>query len=311
LAPAETTSDTGDTRRTTVTTTTTKAVTLLGTGIMGAGMARNIARSGLALTVWNRDAKKARPLADVGATVADDPASAVAGADVIVTMLFDAASVESVMEQALPSAAKGAIWVQSSTVGLDGALRLAELADRAGVDYVDAPVLGTRQPAEEGKLLVLAGGPEHLRAAVTPVLDAVGSRTVWVGPHPGDGHRLKLVANSWVLSVMGGTAQAIALAEGLGVDPQQFLDTIAGGGVDCGYAQSKGRAMMSGDYSTSFTTAGAAKDASLIADALRGVGAEDNLMRALHQQFAAAADAGHAEDDMASVVEAVRHPRSS
>ncbi|HEY4420219.1 MAG TPA: NAD(P)-dependent oxidoreductase [Pseudonocardia sp.] len=294
-----------------MTTTTTKAVALLGTGIMGAGMARNIARSGLATTVWNRDAKKARPLADDGATVADDPASAVAGADVIVTMLFDAASVESVMEQALPSAAKGAIWVQSSTVGLDGALRLAELADRAGVDYIDAPVLGTRQPAEEGKLLVLAGGPEHLRAAVTPVLDAVGTRTVWVGPRPGDGHRLKLVANSWVLTVMGGTAQAVALAEGLGLDPQQFLDTIAGGGLDCGYAQLKGRAMMSGDFSTSFTTAGAAKDASLIADALRGVGAEDNLMRALHAQFAAAADAGHAEDDMASVVEAVRHPRPS
>jgi len=110
---------------------------------------------------------------------------------------------------------------------------------------------------------------------------------------------------------MGGTAQAIGLAEGLGLDPQQFFDTIAGGGLDCGYAQAKGRAMMSGDYSTSFTTAGAAKDASLIADALRGVGAEDNLMRALQQQFAAAADAGHAEDDMASVVEAVRHPRSS
>jgi 3-hydroxyisobutyrate dehydrogenase len=294
-----------------VTTTTTKAVTVLGTGIMGAGMARNIARSGLALTVWNRDEQKARALTDVGATVADDPASAVAGADVIVTMLFDAASVESVMEQALPSAAEGAVWVQSSTVGLDGALRLAELADRAGVGYVDAPVLGTRQPAEEGKLLVLAGGPEHLRDAVTPVLDAVGSRTVWVGPRPGDGHRLKLVANSWVLSVMGGTAQAVGLAEGLGVDPQQFLDTIAGGGLDCGYAQSKGRAMIAGDYTPSFTTDGAAKDASLIADALRGAGVEDNLARALHQQFAAAAEAGHGSEDMASVVEAVRHPRSS
>ncbi|MDT7652225.1 MAG: 3-hydroxyisobutyrate dehydrogenase, partial [Pseudonocardiales bacterium] len=141
--------------------TTTKAVTVLGTGIMGAGMARSLARAGLTVTVWNRDAGKARRLADVGATVAEDPASAVAGADVILTMLFDVESVEKVMGQALPAAAEGAVWVQSSTVGLDGALRLAELADRAGIDYVDAPVLGTRQPAENGTLLVLAGGPER------------------------------------------------------------------------------------------------------------------------------------------------------
>jgi 3-hydroxyisobutyrate dehydrogenase len=291
--------------------TTTKAVTVLGTGIMGAGMARSLARAGLAVTVWNRDAEKARPLAEAGATVADDPASAVAGADVILTMLFDAESVEQVMEQALPSAAEGAVWVQSSTVGLDGALRLAELADRAGIGFVDAPVLGTRQPAENGTLLVLAGGPERVRDAVAPVLDAIGSRTVWVGDRPGDGHRLKLVANSWVLSVVGGTAQAIGLAEGLGLDPQQFLDTIAGQPTDCAYAQVKGRSMIAHEFPPSFTLDGARKDAGLIADALHGVGVDDRLMRALRDQFAAAAEAGHGAEDMAAVVEASRKPRSS
>ena len=291
--------------------TTTKAVTVLGTGIMGAGMARSLARAGLTVTVWNRDAGKARRLADVGATVAEDPASAVAGADVILTMLFDVESVEKVMGQALPAAEEGAVWVQSSTVGLDGALRLAELADRAGIDYVDAPVLGTRQPAENGTLLVLAGGPERVRDTVAPVLDAIGSRTVWVGPRPGDGHRLKLVANSWVLSVVGGTAQAIGLAEGLGLDPQLFLDTIAGGATDSVYAQVKGSAMIAGDFPPSFTLDGAVKDAGLIADALRGAGVDDRLARALHQQFASAAEAGHGAEDLAAVVEAVRNPSSS
>ncbi|GAA4540035.1 NAD(P)-dependent oxidoreductase [Pseudonocardia xishanensis] len=277
-------------------------VTVLGTGIMGAGMATNLARAGLETTVWNRSADRARPLAEAGARVAEDPADAVARADVVVTMLFDADSVAEVMEKALPAAREGVVWVQSSTVGLDGTDRLAELARRHGVAFVDAPVLGTRQPAESGQLTVLASGPESVREAVAPVLDAVGSTTVWVGTDPGDGHRLKLVANSWVLSLVGATAQAVALAQALGVDPRQWLDSIAGGPLDSGYAQLKGKAMLAGEYPPAFPLDGALKDSGLIGDALAGSGVDPSVMRALHDRFRAASEAGHGEEDMAAVL---------
>jgi 3-hydroxyisobutyrate dehydrogenase len=283
----------------------TTSVAVLGTGIMGAGMARSIAEAGLEVAVWNRNPDRARPLADA-ARVATDPRDAVAGADVVLTMLFDTDAVAAVMEAALPAVRPDAVWLQTSTVGLDGTARLAGLAEGHGVAFVDAPVLGTRQPAEQGALTVLAGGPVPAREAVRPVLDAIGSRTIWVGERPGDGHRLKLAANSWMLSVVGATAQAVALAGGLGIDPALFLEAIADGPLDSPYAQLKGRAMIDGAFPPAFPLAGAVKDTELIGDALRGAGIDDALMAALHDRFARAAGAGHGDEDLAAVWHAFR-----
>jgi len=280
-------------------------VTVLGTGLMGAGMARNLARSGFEVTAWNRTAERARPLADDGVRVAEDAADAVAGADVVLTILFDADAVTEVMTRALPAFGSDTVWIQSSTVGLDATDRLAELAARHDVGFLDAPVLGTRQPAEQGKLTVLAAGPETLRGRAEPVLDAIGARTVWVGEHPGGGHRLKLVANAWVLSITTATAQSIALADRLGLDPRAFLDVISGGPTDSAYAQLKGKNMITGEFEPAFALGGAVKDAALILEALRATDVDDRLMSAVHGLLAAAADAGHADDDMAAVIRAV------
>lgn len=281
-------------------------VAVLGTGIMGAGMARSLARAGLDVTAWNRSSDKVRPLADDGITVAEKPEEAVAGAEVVVTMLFDAASVVAVMTDALPAMAEGAVWAQTSTVGIDGTAELAALAGAHGVGFVDAPVLGTRQPAEQGQLTVLAAAPPELRDGVKPVFDAIGAKTVWVGEEAGAAHRLKLVANAWVFSVVAGTAQSIALAEGLGLDPQLFLDTIAGGALDAPYVQLKGRAMIAGAYPAAFAVDGALKDSALIGDALRATGADDRLITAVNALFADAAAAGRAGEDMAAVAEIFR-----
>ncbi len=281
-------------------------VAVLGTGIMGAGMARSLARAGHDVVAWNRHPDKARPLAADGIALADTPEAAVADASVVVTMLFDTASVAAVMTDAVGAMADGAVWAQTSTVGIDGTAELAELARSTGVGFVDAPVLGTRQPAQDGKLTVLAAGPTDLRAAVTPVFDAIGAKTVWVGEEPGAGHRLKLVVNAWVLSVVAGTAQSVALAEGLGLDPQVFLDTIAGGAMDAPYVQLKGRAMIAGDYPPAFAVDGALKDSGLIGDALRATAMDDRLMTALNALFTDAAAAGRAGEDMAAVREIFR-----
>lgn len=281
----------------------TSSVTVLGTGLMGAGMARSLARAGHRVTVWNRTPDKALPLADEdGIKTVEDLGDALGGADFVLTMLFDADAVWEVMHQALPSAPQHTVWVQSSTVGVAGATRLAELADEHDIAYVDAPVLGTRQPAEDGQLIVLAAGDEQLRDRVAPVFDAIGSRTVWVGEQPGDGHRLKLVANSWVLSVTGATAQGIGFAKQLGVDPQLFLDVISGGPLDCGYAQVKGRAMIAGDFTPSFALDGAVKDSDLILSGMRDAGVEQRLMRALRETFTEVREDGHQKADMAAVV---------
>jgi 3-hydroxyisobutyrate dehydrogenase len=287
-------------------TSTGRTAAVLGTGIMGAGMAKNLATAGFDVTVWNRSHERAAALADAVSKVADTPADAVSGADIVVTMLFDEAAIAQVMGEALPAMKDGAVWVQSATVGVEGAQRLAEQASAAGVAFVDAPVMGTRQPAEEGKLIVVAGCPAGLRDTVDPVFDAVGAKTVWVGDRPGDGQRLKLVLNSWVLTLVGGTAQAIDLARGLGLDGQLFLDSIAGGGTDSPYAQLKGKAMIAGEYPPAFPLEGAAKDAGLIADALRSAGVSSVLMDALRSRFDAAVEAGHRGEDMASVVEAFK-----
>jgi 3-hydroxyisobutyrate dehydrogenase len=284
----------------------TKTVALLGTGIMGAGMAQNLIKAGLDVTVWNRSPDRARALADAGARMATDAAEAVTGADVVVTMLYDADSVAEVMEWALPAVKPGAVWAQTSTVGLEGTERLAALAARHDVAFLDAPVLGTKAPAEQGKLTVLVGGPSELREAVAPVFDAIGVKTVWVGEQPGDGHKLKLVANAWVGTVTAGTAQSVAMAQGLGLDPQLFLDVIAGGALDAPYVQMKGRSMIADEFPTSFAVSGVVKDLDLIAAAMRGAGVRSAVAEALADAFRAADAAGHGGEDMAAVVHAFR-----
>ena len=267
-------------------------VALLGTGTMGAGMARNIAAASIPLTVWNRTRSKAEPLAEAGIEVAGSPADAVRDADVVVTKLFDAESVESARDQA-PAG------LQQSTVGVEGADALAARAVELGLAYVDAPVLGTRKPAEDGSLVVLASGPDDVRDTVAPVFDAIGARTVWVG-EAGQGTRLKLVANSWVLTVVEGIAESLTLAKALGVDPRQFLDVVKGGAMDAPYVQLKGKAMLAGDFTPSFGLDGATKDAALIVEAARAAGADLAGIEAVQQHFARALDAGHGDLDLAA-----------
>jgi 3-hydroxyisobutyrate dehydrogenase len=273
---------------------TTPRVALLGTGIIGRGMALNIAGAGIPLGVWNRTPGKAEGL---GAEVAASPGTAVEGAGVVVTILSDAAVVEAVIREAAPT--PGTVWLQQSTVGVEGCDRLAKVADELGLVYVDAPVLGTKGPAEAGQLTILASGPEAARELATPVFDAIGAKTLWLGA-AGQGSRLKLVANSWVLTVVEGVAESLALARALGLDPQQFLDVVKGGAVDAPYVQLKGAAMLSGDLDAQFPLWGAAKDARLIEEAGREAGVDLALIAAARKHFERALADGHGELDMAA-----------
>lgn len=279
-------------------------VALLGTGIMGAGMGRNLLAAGLPLRVWNRTAEKARPLGEAGAVVATSPAEAVHGADVIVTMLGDGHHVRAVMEQALDGrgeSGRGPVWAQMTTAGVDQQALLA-LAERHGLRFVDAPVVGTRRPAEQGTLLVLAAGAPEVRDAVAPVFDAVGRATRWVGDDAAGlaASRLKLVVNSWVLAITAATGEALALADGLGVDPQEFLDAVGGGPLDLPYLQAKAAAIRAQDWTPNFSVSGAAKDADLIVAAATAAGVRVDVAEGAAARFHRAADAGHGDADMAA-----------
>jgi 3-hydroxyisobutyrate dehydrogenase len=279
-------------------------VAFLGTGIMGAPMARNIHAAGHEVSAWNRSREKAEPLARDGVTVAASVAEAVAGADVVVTMLADAQAVEAVVEEAL-GALDGAVLVQMSTIGLAATDRLAERAAAAGVAFVDAPVSGTKQPAEQGKLVVLASGPEAVRESVDPVFDAVGAKTVWLGV-AGSAQRLKLVLNTWLLGLTEALAEAIALAEALGVDPRTFLETIDGAPVGAPYAQIKGPMMIDGEFPPAFPLGLAAKDAGLALEAAEAAGLRLGALAAVREQMLRAADSGHGDEDMAATIHASR-----
>jgi 3-hydroxyisobutyrate dehydrogenase len=272
-------------------------------------MARSLLRAGLATTVWNRDPAKAEPLAAAGARVATTVDDALAGSDVVLTMLFDATSVAAVLQSPLAAGTfpSEAVWLQCSTTGLAGTARLAELAAEAGVAFVDAPVLGTKQPAEEGNLVVLCSGPEHVRSRVAPVIDALGSKTLWVGDQPGQASALKLVCNAWVTTLNNAVAQSISLAQALGLDPLLFLAAIDSGPVNAPFAQFKGRLMLRGNTAESaFTLDGALKDAELIGGALRDAGVDGTLMSAVTGQIRAASSAGYGSHDMAAVIRAFR-----
>jgi 3-hydroxyisobutyrate dehydrogenase len=285
-----------------------RTVALLGTGIMGAGMGRSMLREGLAVRAWNRTTEKAEALGDDGATVCTSPEEAVKGAEVIVTMLTNTDAVLDVADQALASAEDGAVWLQMSTIGVEGTDRAAEVAGRHGVTLIDAPVSGTKEPAEGGKLVVLASGPESAREACKPVLDAVGSRTVWLGAEVGKGSRMKMVVNAWLLDMVAALGETVGLAEALGLDPADFLAVIEGGPLDSPYAQLKGKAMISHDYTVSFPLAHARKDAHLALEGAKAGGLSLNLGATTAKIFDKAMTAGYGDEDMAATREVVGQP---
>jgi 3-hydroxyisobutyrate dehydrogenase len=313
----------------------TETVAVLGAGgMMGFPIARNIARAGLQVRAWNRSAGKARPLADDGVHVGTTPRDTAHGAGIVITMLADEDAVIAAMDgpdgalaamrdAARPTVTGGrqggngqqrvnghrgangdsggapqALWVQMSTIGEEATRRCAELAAGRGIGFVDAPVLGTRQPAEQGKLIVLESGPVEARGRLRPVFDAIGQRTIHAG-EAGAGSRLKLVTNSWVQVVVEAAAETIALAEGLDVDPELFFKAIEGGTLDLPYLRMKGQAITSRDFTPAFRLSLAAKDAGLVKAAAQRHGLDLPLIDAIARRFAEGARE-HGDEDISA-----------
>lgn len=278
-------------------------VAVLGAGIMGSAMARTLVAAGWSTTVWDRTPAATAPLRAAGASVAGSAAEAARDAHVVITMLPTAEIVTAVVFEGGVSDAftPGAVWAQMGTVGVSGTTDLAGRLNRLRPDvmYVDAPVSGSRGPAESGQLLILASGPPQARPVVGPVFDAVGRRTLWLGD-AGQGSRMKLVVNAYMSVLIEGVAEALALARHLGIDIAHLNAAIEGGPLDAPIADAKLHRMEAGDYAPDFPLEWALKDVDLAIGSAGHVSLP--LVVALSDQWHAAVESGHGRQDVSAAV---------
>jgi 3-hydroxyisobutyrate dehydrogenase len=276
-------------------------VAVLGTGIMGSAMVRNLVAAGLSTTCWDRSAEALAPLAQAGARPATSVAEAVRDAGVVITMLPTAEAVRSVVldDGAAEAFASGAVWAQMGTIGMTATAELGvQLARlRPDVRFVDAPVSGSKGPAEAGQLLILASGPIDAEPAVRPAFGAIGRKTVWLG-EAGRGSAMKLTINAYMAILIEGVAEASELADRLGIDAAKLGEAIEGGPLDAPIADAKLHKMEAGDFTPEFPLQWALKDVDLALEAADG--ATLPLLAALSRQWRAAVAAGHGREDVSA-----------
>jgi 3-hydroxyisobutyrate dehydrogenase len=279
---------------------------VLGLGTMGAAMAGTALRSGIPLVVWNRQPGAAASFAGQGVEVARSVSEAVEEADVVITMVTDAEAVLSIAtEEGLLAALRaGAVWAQMSTIGIEGTEHIAALVNEQRPDtyFVDAPVSGSKVPAEQGNLLIFASGPEDARSRVAPVFGALGQRTLWMGP-AGYGSRMKLVNNVMLAFTAEGVANSFAVAHRLGLETASLIEAFDGGPLVSPWESGKFRRIAVGEYSEEFALALALKDVHL---ALSAAGSDRfPVLAALAKEWSEIVDRGMGHDDVTVVTRAL------
>ena len=241
-------------------------VAVIGTGTMGTAMARRLLAAGATVDVWNRSPQPTKELGEIGARVHDDPHRAVADARVVLTLLPTGDVVRDVMVDGgvVDAMAPGAVWAQMGTIGTDATATLiaAVTAKRPDVHFVDAPVSGSRGPAEAGQLVVLSSGPEVARDVVGPIFGVLGRRTLWLGP-AGAGTRMKLVLNTWLAFEVEAAAEAQALASHLGIASGVLSDALSGSPLVSPFAAAKLAKIQADDDRPDFSLGWALKDLEL------------------------------------------------
>ena len=282
-------------------------VGFIGLGTMGLPMALNLVRAGTALVVWNRSAPALEVAAEAGATVVDTPADVFREAETVFVMLRNGAVIDEVLERGTPRFAEmvaGRTLVHMGTTEASWSEGLSEDVTAAGGTYVEAPVSGSRRPAEDGQLVGMVAGPAAAVDAVLPLLAPVCASTVRCGEVPG-ATRMKLAVNLFLITQVTGLAEAFHVAEGLGLDLEVFRSVLDAGPMASAVSRIKLEKLVHGDFAAQASIRDVHYNSRLVADAARGAGVASPVLDACRDLFAEAEQLGHGAEDMAAVVRAI------
>ncbi|HEY6778569.1 MAG TPA: NAD(P)-dependent oxidoreductase [Thermoleophilaceae bacterium] len=280
-------------------------VAFCGLGIMGGPMAANLARAGFELSVWTRTSEKAERFADDhGARAAATPAEAAAGVEALITMVPDSPEVESTLfgadgaATALPS---GALAIDMSTIAPSAAKVIGERLAEQGIDFLEAPVSGSRPKAEDGTLTIMAGGERAAFERALPLFEAMGERIVHVGPR-GHGQLAKLLTNTMGAVNAAALAEAVVTVKRAGLDPDAFLQVAGGSAGASTVLTLKGRPMFDEDFKPLFKLEHMLKDVRHCLEEAKALGVQLRLGAVAEALYARAAEQGHGEEDFAAVI---------
>jgi len=283
-------------------------VAVLGLGIMGAGMARQLVAKKFDVAVWNRDVAKTAALSSAGARVAATPAMAAAGADIVLAMLANDDASRGVWlgaDGALAAMQKDSVAIESSTLTVDWIRELAAAAHDRGIAFLDAPVTGSKMQAEAGALSFLVGGDADLLERVRPALAAMGGNIAHLGP-TGSGAMMKLINNFLCGVQVASLAEAIAMAERSGLDARQAAAVLSAGSPGSPLVKIVAQRMLDRAYEPNFFIPLMAKDLSYARQAFARAGIELASADAARAYFVDAERAGMGQKDIAAIVELLR-----
>jgi 3-hydroxyisobutyrate dehydrogenase len=276
-----------------------ETIAVLGVGTMGSAFARRLLGAGMRVAVWDPSGVGAARLADAGAQVAATPEDAVRDAGVVLTMVPTIASIEETMPRALAAMPRGATWLQMSTIGVEGTERAIALAKdhRPDVVFVDAPVSGSKSPAEQGKLLILASGPAATLDELAPVLSVLGQKTMrW--ERAGNGSRMKLVLNTWLAVLGEGISEVAVLAKALDVSLSDVSACLGSTALDAPWALNKLEKIERDAFDPEFSLALATKDLHLALDAAKRANRRLPMAQSIAVQWDSALQAGFGDRDV-------------
>ncbi|WP_345142345.1 NAD(P)-dependent oxidoreductase [Streptomyces mexicanus] len=282
-------------------------VGFLGLGVMGRPMALRLARSGTPLVVWNRTAARGGPLRAAGAEVAADPGEVFARADVVFLMLADESAVDAVLARhsaAFAPRVTGRTVVHMGTTSPAYSRALEQEIRAAGGRYVEAPVSGSRVPAENGELVAMLAGQDDAVETVRPLLAPMCRETFVCGPAPG-ALLMKLSVNLFLITLVTGLTEAYHFAERQGLDRRLFLEVLGAGPMASAVSRMKAPKLLAGDFSVQAAALDVLKNNRLIAEAARGSGTASPLLDACHALFEETVSLGHGGEDMVAVLRAL------
>ncbi|MDF3302072.1 NAD(P)-dependent oxidoreductase [Streptomyces tropicalis] len=282
-------------------------VGFIGLGVMGQPMALRLARAGTPLVVWNRTAERAAPLRVAGAAVAADPGEVFARADVVLLMLTDGPALDAVLGRGTPAFAgrvAGRVVVPMGTTAPEYSRGLEAEVRAAGGSYVEAPVSGSRVPAEQGDLVAMLAGEDTAVDRVRPLLAPMCREVFRCGPAP---HALltKLSVNLFLITLVTGLTEAYHFAGRQGLDRRLFLDVLGAGPMASAVSRTKAPKLLAGDFAVQAAALDVLKNNRLIAEAARASGTASPLLDVCHALYRETVALGHGGEDMVAVLRAI------